>query len=270
MRLTTKKAFGLMEVILATSILTLVVASSTYLVQNARQLSIGSTDRNQAHSLALEGVEHVRALRDQNWANGVTTWVGNHPDDQTINDPTMIYSADANKSVVYCFQNSSKSWVKGGASDCQEPSMWMQIGVSSEDGVLAPEPPSMTGAIGSSVERIKVATATGGSQKFYRYTFIQPFNPNMHLPNFPAPPEVPVDQRPPCQATGVQCTYLNMAMENPADLKKPLDLSPTADIGNTPLALMVHVVVTWDGGRSTSKLDEAYSLITDWKPRDQL
>lgn len=265
MRLNYKPAFGLMEVILATSILTLVTASSTYLVQNARQLSLGSTDRNQAHSLALEGVEHVRALRDQNWADNVQTWVGNDPNADIGGDATTIFHLDPNISAVYCFNDISKSWVKGGVDTCSSSKNFQIDTTDIIHSVTTPPPPIMPDANGY-VEGIDVVLPGGAKMLFYRYTFIQPFNPSMLLPTYPE------EQKPPCQKTpdpDNPCSYLNMALENPANLQAPLDLSYTALTGHTPMALMVRVIVTWDGGNSKDKLEEAYSVITDWKPREQ-
>lgn len=68
--------FGLLEVVIATGILTLVITSSLALSRMAIKSSVVSLERVQAYNLAQEGVELVREIRDSAWIdnNKDTTW----------------------------------------------------------------------------------------------------------------------------------------------------------------------------------------------------
>lgn len=70
------KAFGIIEVLIASSVIAMVLA--TMLVTTRSALTSGEklTEREQAVFLAQEGLEIVRNIRDSNWSDGdnATAW----------------------------------------------------------------------------------------------------------------------------------------------------------------------------------------------------
>ena len=66
-----KKAFSLVEVLVAISILVGSTVSVTFLVSNAIKTATSTRSNLIAAQLAQEGVEIIRRLRDENWINGV-------------------------------------------------------------------------------------------------------------------------------------------------------------------------------------------------------
>lgn len=65
-----KKAFSLVEVLVAISILVGSTVSVTFLVSNAIKTATSTRSNLIAAQLAQEGIEIVRSLRDENWIDG--------------------------------------------------------------------------------------------------------------------------------------------------------------------------------------------------------
>ncbi|PIS07831.1 hypothetical protein COT78_01170 [Candidatus Berkelbacteria bacterium CG10_big_fil_rev_8_21_14_0_10_43_13] len=72
----TKKAFGLVEVLLASTIIITVISSFVFVSQGVLTATGRTADRIQAASLAAEGIEMVRQIRDTSWIDqkNTTTW----------------------------------------------------------------------------------------------------------------------------------------------------------------------------------------------------
>lgn len=61
------KAFGLIEVLIASTIIVMTISSLTFVAQGALTSTSRTQDRTQAANLAAEGIEIVRSIRDTNW-----------------------------------------------------------------------------------------------------------------------------------------------------------------------------------------------------------
>ena len=90
----TKKAFGLVEVLLASTIIITVISSFVFVSQGVLTATGRTADRIQAASLAAEGIEMVRQIRDTSWIDQKNTttwgkWVSSNLD--TAVDPTKLY-----------------------------------------------------------------------------------------------------------------------------------------------------------------------------------
>lgn len=70
-KIVTSTGFGLMEVVIATAILTIVGSSFTYFYTGALDLSQRTTALVQSNLLLEEGVEVVRLMRDDGWTSGI-------------------------------------------------------------------------------------------------------------------------------------------------------------------------------------------------------
>ncbi|MDZ7726614.1 MAG: hypothetical protein U5L75_03485 [Candidatus Campbellbacteria bacterium] len=66
-----QKGIGLIEVLIATTILTLIVFAFTSSLSLYSSASVDATKRTQATFLAEEGLEVVRMLRDESWSNNI-------------------------------------------------------------------------------------------------------------------------------------------------------------------------------------------------------
>ncbi|MCL5795075.1 MAG: hypothetical protein M1338_01840 [Patescibacteria group bacterium] len=64
------KGFGIIEVVVAVSIMIIIVSGAAILEKNAIRNSVLASERTQAYNLAREGVEAVRAIRDSAWIDG--------------------------------------------------------------------------------------------------------------------------------------------------------------------------------------------------------
>ena len=82
--------FTLLEVVIATFILTMGITAAVNLIGSNIQLIGASKNRVIAASLAQEGIEVVRALRDTNWINGRV-----FDDALSFGDSCVDYSSDA-------------------------------------------------------------------------------------------------------------------------------------------------------------------------------
>lgn len=73
---TKAKAFGLIEVLIASTIIVMTISSLTFVAQGALTSTDRTQDRTQAANLAAEGIEIVRSIRDTNWIdqNSGTSW----------------------------------------------------------------------------------------------------------------------------------------------------------------------------------------------------
>lgn len=79
------KAFSLVEVMTSVFLVSVGLLASLSLLTKGLNETIGSRDQIIASLLAQEGVELVRSIRDNNWANGVSTFEGiEDSDDQRI------------------------------------------------------------------------------------------------------------------------------------------------------------------------------------------
>ena len=66
----TKKAFGIVEVLIASTIIIVVVFALTAVANSSMKLSGKMQERAQATQYAQEGIEIVRQIRDSNWIDG--------------------------------------------------------------------------------------------------------------------------------------------------------------------------------------------------------
>jgi hypothetical protein len=71
-----KKAFGIVEVLIASTIIIVIVFTLTAAANSAMNLSDKMQERAQATQYAQEAIEIVRQMRDSNWidGNGSTDW----------------------------------------------------------------------------------------------------------------------------------------------------------------------------------------------------
>ncbi len=73
-----KSGFGLVEVLIASTIIIVVISSFTFVARGTLAATGRTQDRIQAANLAAEGIEIVRSIRDTNWIDqGTTTGWGN-------------------------------------------------------------------------------------------------------------------------------------------------------------------------------------------------
>lgn len=75
------KGFGLIEVLIASTIIVMTISSLTFVARGALTSTDRTQDRIQAANLAAEGIEIVRTIRDTNWIDripltGWGNWVG--------------------------------------------------------------------------------------------------------------------------------------------------------------------------------------------------
>ena len=72
----TKKAFGLVEVLISSTIIITVISSFVFVSQGVLTATGRTADRIQAANLAAEGIEMVRQIRDTSWIDqsNKTTW----------------------------------------------------------------------------------------------------------------------------------------------------------------------------------------------------
>lgn len=70
------KGFGIVEVLIASTVIVIILFALTSAGKNALAGSTGTQQRAQALNLAQEGVELVRQIRDTNWIDGnnATDW----------------------------------------------------------------------------------------------------------------------------------------------------------------------------------------------------
>ena len=71
-----KKGFGIIEVLIASAIISTVLGGLVYVGKLALSTSVYMQERSSALGLATEGIEIVREIRDTNWIDGsnATTW----------------------------------------------------------------------------------------------------------------------------------------------------------------------------------------------------
>jgi len=70
------KAFGMVEVIIASAIIAVVLVAVITVYQNMARISLDNTENIQAAFLLEEGAEIVRIWRDNNWSNITSNTVG--------------------------------------------------------------------------------------------------------------------------------------------------------------------------------------------------
>lgn len=68
----TKKAFGIIEVLIASTIVIIIVFALTAVANSSMKLSDKMQERAQATQLAQEGIEIIRQMRDTNWIDDNT------------------------------------------------------------------------------------------------------------------------------------------------------------------------------------------------------
>jgi len=71
-----KKGFGIIEVLIASAIISTVLGGLVYVGKLALSTSVYMQERSSAIGLAIEGIEVIRGIRDTNWIDGAnnTTW----------------------------------------------------------------------------------------------------------------------------------------------------------------------------------------------------
>lgn len=137
--------FSVIEVLLAASLFGLLVVALTGIYLYGEESSALSGKRNRATSLAVEGLEAVRNIRDADWANlvdgsyGIDSSGGSWalvaaPDtsgvfDRTINIDTMDANHKQVTSTVAWQQNAQRS---GSVSLVSKLNYWMQVVASSD------------------------------------------------------------------------------------------------------------------------------------------
>lgn len=90
------KGFGLIEVLIASTIIVMTISSLTFVARGALTSTDRTQDRIQAANLAAEGIEIVRTIRDTNWidqnpATGWGNWVGSGFSLVTVGSSYKIY-----------------------------------------------------------------------------------------------------------------------------------------------------------------------------------
>ena len=89
-----QQGFGLLEVVIAASIMALVSGSVVALAMNSIQMSILGANRTDAYQLSQEGVEIVRQLRDTTYIDGLpNSW--NTPFDTSCASDSCQIKKDA-------------------------------------------------------------------------------------------------------------------------------------------------------------------------------
>jgi type II secretory pathway pseudopilin PulG len=68
-----KKGFGLLEVVISASILSIFIVSIVAVFQTMMTFSLSSVKETQASFLAEEGIEAVKSLRDRDWDSNIAT-----------------------------------------------------------------------------------------------------------------------------------------------------------------------------------------------------
>ncbi|MCL5795361.1 MAG: hypothetical protein M1338_03305, partial [Patescibacteria group bacterium] len=106
-----RKGFGIIEVVVAVSIMIIIVSGAAILEKNAIRNSVIASERTQAYNLAREGIEAVRAIRDTSWINGTgANW----------NSEFMQSGAPKKNQQIYYINNLDSPWVwalKDGSQD---------------------------------------------------------------------------------------------------------------------------------------------------------
>lgn len=99
-----QKAFGIVEVLIASSIIVVILASLVGMGQLALSNSVRMQERAQATRLAQEGIEIVRQIRDTNWVDGnsVSEW---NSWQHTNNTPNWSSASDGDYIVSFDSQN---------------------------------------------------------------------------------------------------------------------------------------------------------------------
>ncbi|MDO8443913.1 MAG: prepilin-type N-terminal cleavage/methylation domain-containing protein [bacterium] len=108
------KGFGLIEVLIASTIIVMSISSLTFVARGALTSTDRTQDRIQAVNLAAEGIEIVRSIRDTNWidqtpATGWGNWVGSNLGN--IVDSSTSYQINYNNSTkrFYLLANQTES-----------------------------------------------------------------------------------------------------------------------------------------------------------------
>lgn len=68
-----KYGFGIIEVVIAVGLMTVIISGASILEKNAMKSSVINAERTQAYNLVREGIEGYRAIRD-------TSWIDNRPE----------------------------------------------------------------------------------------------------------------------------------------------------------------------------------------------
>lgn len=100
-----KNGFGIMEVLIAASLLIIIVGSVVGLSRMTLKNNMLSSEKIQAYNLVREGLEIIRSLRDTNWidVSPESTWLDNicNPTiDQNEAQCTFVYNDILNKYVI--------------------------------------------------------------------------------------------------------------------------------------------------------------------------
>lgn len=102
-----KKGFTLVETMVAVAILAIALVGPYTAVQNALSASYIARDELVASSLAQEGMEYIRSIRDNNYLNGRTTWL----------DELSSYSCYGATPTQYCTVDPSQGDIHTDTSD---------------------------------------------------------------------------------------------------------------------------------------------------------
>ncbi len=250
--------FTLAEVIIASGILAMVIGSMATLSSSAQKTSNFTDQRNQAHALTLAGVDEVKAIRDENWrVDGF--WLGNGTHKFNLTDSAASQAFMYDKTDL-----TNPRWRVVTASDVSScvvagtvdwfglvSTLSSQLGTCSP-GLIAVQSQivsEVSGVVRGLVEIIKVqATDVAGSgQEFHRYITLAPFNPTTSGKDYLGNP---------CSSN---CDYNHQAITDQAT-KQPVVFSDTIN----PPAMLVHVVVTWQGG-ADGRQEAADTVLTNWR-----
>jgi len=71
------KGFGLIEIVIASSIISMAVVSLSYVLVLSNRLSSRASDEIRANFIAEEGIEAIRFLRDKSWTTDLSVLVPN-------------------------------------------------------------------------------------------------------------------------------------------------------------------------------------------------
>lgn len=129
-----RRAFGLVEVLVATAIFVALLGGLVSLARLSNRNSIIASHRVQANYLALEGIEAVRQLRDQAWLERrpFDQWV--IADCQGQNLSQSSYTSPTTDRFALCFQTSSERFgLLPIASDLQLAEAQTSINLGLED-----------------------------------------------------------------------------------------------------------------------------------------